>query len=486
MPSTAVVWFRRDLRLHDHPALHHAVESFDRVVPLYVVDDALLDGRWASAEPDVVPGPGARRRSAARSRSAAAALAVRPAAIRGRPSSRSRGSIGAEAILVEPRLRTVRPGARRGGRRGGRGGGHPVPGRSRPARPRAGGRPPRRRRAVRGLLAVPSALAGAAGPRPSSTLRTAIPASADAAGRGAPRPDPTSCSATRADRRSGPAPRARRAGRPRAASTRGRAPTRCATTTPAGTGSRSTARRGSARTSAGGRCRRSRCSTRCAGTGRGPDPLPLGDRLARLLRPPALARAARRAREAFRREFDAIAWETDDDGARGLARRADRLPDRRRRDAPAARHRLDAQPRPDDRGVVPDEAPAASTGESARRTSWSTSSTATRRATTAAGSGRRRPGRTRSRTSGSSTRRSRAGATTRTATTSGAGCPELRGRRRRPTSTSRRRARTSRRSSITRRPRSRARRVRECRPGAIPVSRPDKARSVDSRAVASS
>jgi deoxyribodipyrimidine photo-lyase len=49
MPSTAVVWFRRDLRLHDHPALHRAVETFDRVVPLYVLDDRLLGGRWASA-----------------------------------------------------------------------------------------------------------------------------------------------------------------------------------------------------------------------------------------------------------------------------------------------------------------------------------------------------------------------------------------------------------------------------------------------------
>ncbi len=49
VPSTAVVWFRRDLRLHDHPALSHALERFDRVIPLYVLDDALLGGRWASA-----------------------------------------------------------------------------------------------------------------------------------------------------------------------------------------------------------------------------------------------------------------------------------------------------------------------------------------------------------------------------------------------------------------------------------------------------
>lgn len=34
--STAIVWFRRDLRLADHPALHAAVAAHDRVVALYV------------------------------------------------------------------------------------------------------------------------------------------------------------------------------------------------------------------------------------------------------------------------------------------------------------------------------------------------------------------------------------------------------------------------------------------------------------------
>ena len=48
-PSVAIVWFRRDLRLHDHPALAHALELYDRVLPLFVVDDVLLNGRWQSA-----------------------------------------------------------------------------------------------------------------------------------------------------------------------------------------------------------------------------------------------------------------------------------------------------------------------------------------------------------------------------------------------------------------------------------------------------
>ena len=48
-PATTVVWFRRDLRLHDHPALDHAIASGDRIVPLFVVDEWLLGGRWPAA-----------------------------------------------------------------------------------------------------------------------------------------------------------------------------------------------------------------------------------------------------------------------------------------------------------------------------------------------------------------------------------------------------------------------------------------------------
>jgi deoxyribodipyrimidine photo-lyase len=48
MPSTAIVWLRRDLRVHDHPALWTAVREFDRVLPLFVFDDRLLEGRFAS------------------------------------------------------------------------------------------------------------------------------------------------------------------------------------------------------------------------------------------------------------------------------------------------------------------------------------------------------------------------------------------------------------------------------------------------------
>ena len=49
VPSTALLWFRRDLRVADHPALTLAAREFERVIPVFVLDDALLHGRFASA-----------------------------------------------------------------------------------------------------------------------------------------------------------------------------------------------------------------------------------------------------------------------------------------------------------------------------------------------------------------------------------------------------------------------------------------------------
>jgi deoxyribodipyrimidine photo-lyase len=45
--KTAVVLFNRDLRVRDHPALFAAARA-DRVVPLFVLDDALLGSRFAA------------------------------------------------------------------------------------------------------------------------------------------------------------------------------------------------------------------------------------------------------------------------------------------------------------------------------------------------------------------------------------------------------------------------------------------------------
>jgi deoxyribodipyrimidine photo-lyase len=49
MTSTCLLWLRRDLRLHDHPALHRARTEFDVVIPVFVLDEALLHGRYASS-----------------------------------------------------------------------------------------------------------------------------------------------------------------------------------------------------------------------------------------------------------------------------------------------------------------------------------------------------------------------------------------------------------------------------------------------------
>ena len=47
--DTAIVWFRRDLRVHDHPALTAAHREAGRVVPVFVLDPRLLDaGRFPS------------------------------------------------------------------------------------------------------------------------------------------------------------------------------------------------------------------------------------------------------------------------------------------------------------------------------------------------------------------------------------------------------------------------------------------------------
>ncbi|NLT05209.1 MAG: deoxyribodipyrimidine photo-lyase, partial [Solirubrobacterales bacterium] len=46
--ATAILWLRRDLRLHDHPALEAARAGVERLVPVFVFDDRLLGGRHAS------------------------------------------------------------------------------------------------------------------------------------------------------------------------------------------------------------------------------------------------------------------------------------------------------------------------------------------------------------------------------------------------------------------------------------------------------
>lgn len=47
--KTIIVWYRNDLRIHDHPALSHAVNDGATIVPAFIFNDTLLKGRhWGS------------------------------------------------------------------------------------------------------------------------------------------------------------------------------------------------------------------------------------------------------------------------------------------------------------------------------------------------------------------------------------------------------------------------------------------------------
>jgi deoxyribodipyrimidine photolyase len=39
MTSRSIMWFRRDLRLADNPALLEAIKSADEIVPIFIVED---------------------------------------------------------------------------------------------------------------------------------------------------------------------------------------------------------------------------------------------------------------------------------------------------------------------------------------------------------------------------------------------------------------------------------------------------------------
>ena len=46
---SSLVLFSRDLRIHDHPALSAAAAAGGAVIPLFVLDDAILRSRFAAA-----------------------------------------------------------------------------------------------------------------------------------------------------------------------------------------------------------------------------------------------------------------------------------------------------------------------------------------------------------------------------------------------------------------------------------------------------
>ena len=47
--KTIIVWYRNDLRIHDHPALATAAANADHVVPVFILNDRLLSGERASS-----------------------------------------------------------------------------------------------------------------------------------------------------------------------------------------------------------------------------------------------------------------------------------------------------------------------------------------------------------------------------------------------------------------------------------------------------
>lgn len=42
MSKTSIIWFRRDLRINDHPALLAAIESSEQVIPIFILDKAQI------------------------------------------------------------------------------------------------------------------------------------------------------------------------------------------------------------------------------------------------------------------------------------------------------------------------------------------------------------------------------------------------------------------------------------------------------------
>ncbi len=94
--TTAVVWFRRDLRLDDHPALSEAVARARSVVPLFVLDDRLL-GSAAPARSWFLRGSLAELDAGLRARGSG--LLVR----RGRPEDvvpQVAAEVGAQVVLA--------------------------------------------------------------------------------------------------------------------------------------------------------------------------------------------------------------------------------------------------------------------------------------------------------------------------------------------------------------------------------------------------
>jgi len=45
---TIIVWFRNDLRIHDHPALTQAINDAKSIIPVFILSDTILEGKFSS------------------------------------------------------------------------------------------------------------------------------------------------------------------------------------------------------------------------------------------------------------------------------------------------------------------------------------------------------------------------------------------------------------------------------------------------------
>src|SRR5690554_3631979 len=50
---TGILWFRRDLRLHDNESLMYATKYMDNVIPVYVFDERLYQGYTSYGFPKI-------------------------------------------------------------------------------------------------------------------------------------------------------------------------------------------------------------------------------------------------------------------------------------------------------------------------------------------------------------------------------------------------------------------------------------------------
>ena len=338
------MWFRRDLRLGDNPALLEAAADGD-VLPLFVLDPAL----WGPAGPARRAHLGASLRALDASLRAAAGVAVggprRSGTPRGARRARGRRHPGPRRRRLRPLRPPPRPGGRAGPRRArDRAGPHRLA-----VRRRAGPGHQRVRRPLQGLHAV---LEGLGRPRLARPGRTPPTGRLLAGASTTPPTSPTRrCPTGSTLPEAGERAAARR--RWRSSST-----SASATTTPTATGPGVD---GTSRMSVHLKWGEIHPRTMLADLARlrsaGRRDLPQGAGLAGVLR----RRAVRPPRDGARVPAPGVradAVRRARRPARGVAAGPHRLPDRRRRHAPAAGDRLDAQPGADDRGQLPGQGPA--------------------------------------------------------------------------------------------------------------------------------